>query len=280
MKQDDEKNLVQLTGFLKQGIGFFAENAGKVIASITLLVASVVTFTDIGFSGVLSEEFTITLFVMLFSSYLMYFSLQNSGEREGEKSDEYISAEDAYLKIRKEITPNMIEPLRDFCLSYSAKELEYRRQNYLCENGLSAKDYENYKNGGASPKRIKKILKKASLMKAVNLTPVILLSRSHFLAQSELQGPQTAKRVSTLLTLIPSTICTIFTVSIILTTKENMTVSSVLDGLMKLSALPIVGFKGFMDGYCYSKDAKTSWIEVKTRLLEEFLSKNPSIKTC
>ena len=74
-----------------------------------------------------------------------------------------------------------------------------------------------------------------------------------------------------LISLIPSTICMVFTVSIMLTAKENMTFSTVINGLIKLSALPIVGLKGLIDGYSYAREDKTNWLNTKARLLEAFL---------
>ena len=63
----------------------------------------------------------------------------------------------------------------------------------------------------------------------------------------------------------------VFTVSVMLTTKDGMTVSSVIEGLLKLSALPIIGFRGMLDGYKFAKEEKSAWLETKARLLESFL---------
>ena len=80
------------------------------------------------------------------------------------------------------------------------------------------------------------------------------------------------KIVSVITSLIPSTVCTLFTVSIILTAKDGLTVESVIEGLLKLSALPIVGFRGMLDGYRFAKESKSAWFETKARLLEAFLN--------
>ena len=108
-------------------------------------------------------------------------------------------------------------------------------------------------------------------MRAVKLTVARLLSTSQGTPQSELSPPERGKMVSVLVSLIPSTICTLFTVSIILTTKSELSASAVIDGVIKLSALPLIGFKGFLDGYRYSKESKAAWYETKTRVLEAFL---------
>ena len=152
-------------------------------------------------------------------------------------------------------------------------ELEYRRLSYLGEMGYSIGDFEDYKAGKVFPKKAIRIFKKAEKMRAVGLTPSILLSRSHGNTKSELTDPAYKKIIWALFSLIPSTICMIFTISVILSAKDGQNLYTVLDGLLKLSALPIIGFKGALDGYRFSKDDKSAWLETKARLLEAFLLK-------
>ena len=89
--------------------------------------------------------------------------------------------------------------------------------------------------------------------------------------RADISDPRGKKILGALISLIPSTICMVFTVSIILTAKDNMTISTVIDSLIKLSALPIVGLKGLLDGYTFAKEDKTNWLNTKARLLEGFL---------
>ena len=58
----------------------------------------------------------------------------------------------------------------------------------------------------------------------------------------------------------------------IMSTKDGTTLDSIIDGLFKLTALPIVGLRGYSEGYSYVKNSKTVWIETKARLLEAFLA--------
>ncbi len=274
MNDSNESNLLLLDGFMKQGVGYAVTNSGKIIAVITLIIAVLTTFTNITFTDFGGESFTISLMVMLISSYVMYFSLEDAGESEGAGSKEYTEAKGKFVEVRKGIQPDDIEKLREFCLRYAENELNYRRKNYLCENGLTLSDLADYNGGTPYPVRMRRILRRANTMKAVKLTVSRLLSTSHGTPQSELAPPERGKMFSTLLSLLPSTLCTLFTVSIILTTKSELTVSTVIDGLIKLSALPIIGFRGFLDGYRYAKDTKTTWFETKTRVLEAFLIQN------
>lgn len=268
---EDSKDILELGGVIRRGYSSIIANAGKVIAVITLLVAVIVTFTDVTFSDLTSREFSTMLAVMLLSSYLMYFSLEDTGEKEGEGCEEYKGAKEKYLSARKKITPYSIDALREFCLDYSKKELEYRRLSYLGEMGYSKADLDAYKGGKSFPAKAVRVFRRAENMRAVKLTPQILLSRSHGMVKSELISPTYKKVMGAIMSLIPSTVCMIFTISVILTTKDNMSISSVVDGLVKLSALPIIGFKGLIDGYRYSKEDKSCWLETKARLLESFL---------
>ena len=273
MNKEESNELLEIRSFMKHSYSALISNAGKIIAVITLAIAVLLTFTDVAFSDLSSQAFTTQLCVMLVSSYLMYFSLESSGEGEGELSEEYKTAWEKYIGAKKQITPKDIDCLRKFCLDYSIREQEYRRLSYLAEMGLSDSDYLLYKSGKVFSRRNMRIFKKADKIRAVNLTPHTLLSTSHGIGKSELEGPGRAKLLSSLISLVPSTVCMIFTVSLILTTKDGMTVSSIVEGLLKLSALPIIGFRGMLDGYKFAKEEKSAWLETKARLLESFLSK-------
>lgn len=274
MNKEESNELLEIRSFMKHSYSALISNAGKIIAFITLLIAGLLTFTDVAFSDLSSQTFTTQLCVMLLSSYLMYFSLEDSGEREGEASEEYKSAREKYLSARKKITPKSIDALRQFCLNYAIREQEYRKLTYLAEMGLSESDYLSYKSGKVFSRRNMRIFKKADKIRAVNLTPHTLLSSSRGIGKSELEGPTRAKILSSLISLIPSTVCMIFTVSVILTTKDGMTVSSVIEGVLKLSALPVIGFRGMLDGYKFAKEEKSAWLETKARLLESFALDN------
>ena len=271
MKNEKQNDLLQLGDMMHGGYSAFISNAGKVIAVITLAMAVLVTFTDVAFSNFGGESFTTTLTIMLMSAYLMYFSLEDTGEKEGEESEEYKSALARYLAAKEKITPSHIDALRAFCLDYSKRELEYRRLCYLGEMGYSAGDLSEYKSGVKFPIRAVRAFKRAERLRAIKLSPAVLLSRSHGITRGELINPRGKKIRGALVSLIPSTVCMVFTVSIILTAKEGMTWQTVMDGILKLSALPIVGFKGLLDGYAFAKEDKAGWLESKARLLEAFI---------
>jgi len=279
MKNDSKSNLCELDSLMRSGYGYLANNAGKVISLITLFVAALVTFTDVSFSAFTGESFTTGLILMLLASYIMYFSLEGSGEKFGESTDEFSSALKKYNEIKQRINADDISLLREFCYCYAKKDAEYRRKSFLCEAGFTENEFLEYKNGASVSKKARRVFLRCERIKAVNLTPAVLLCKERLLSKSELTSPERAKLLSMLIGLLPTTLGTFFTVSVMLTVKDEMTASAVIEGILKLSALPIIGFKGYSSGYSYSKNNKSVWIETKARLLEEFLIEKNAKKT-
>ena len=275
MKETSEfdRELLEISGTLKGSYLFFINNAGKAIALITLAVAAVLIFADIGFTDVKSAAFTTMLVAMLASSYIIYFSLEDSGEKLGEQSEEYTEALAKYKTARSKISAEDINDLRAFCLKYSADELEYRRKNFIAEAGYSKEEYEEYKRGERKKLRERYYFSRAERMKAISLTPSLLLSGGGISTLSELENPEKRKLLYSFFNLLPSTLCMIFTVSVILTARGDLTASTIIDGLVKLSALPVIGFRGYSAGYSFVKDKRSVWIETKARLLEAFSDK-------
>ena len=245
------------------------EGASKIIAVFALLLAALVSFTDVSFADFGSATFTSTLLVILVSSYLIYFSLYDAGEKLGESGSEYTAAIKRYTAAREKITPSDIPHLRDYLTDYSLGELEWRKSYYLAQNGVTRGD----KEPSEISKKERRILRRAERMRCVYLTPVRLLSLDRTGRRSELESPERSKFFSTLLALLPSTLCTFFTVSVILTAKDGLSASAVLEAIIKLATLPIIGFKGYLGGYEFAKEKKCGFIETKTRLIESFLEK-------
>ena len=88
----------------------------------------------------------------------------------------------------------------------------------------------------------------------------------------ELDNPEPRARLKMLLNLVPTTICMVITISVMLSLKESLGPAEIFEGLMKLSALPIIGIRGYVCGFSYAKEVRAGWLETKSRLLEGFLS--------
>ena len=274
MSEKFESSLLDSGELMKKGCIAIVSNIGRTVAIITVIVAALVVFTDIGFSDFGTERFTSTLFIMLIASYIVYFSLEDAGEKLGEETEEYKRSEKRYTTLVKSISGESIPSLRKFCAEYSAEELKYRRENMLYSYGYTYKEYEDFHRGIIPDDilpRTRRAYLRADLMKAVTLTPKTLLSQERSSRKSELSNPETSKLLRMVISLIPSTVCMTVTVSLMLTAKENMGPAEIIDGLLKLSTLPIIGLRGYAAGYNYSKHTISMWNDTKSRLIEAFL---------
>ncbi len=254
-------------------------NAGRAIALITLFVASLVTFTDLSFQGFATKSFTATVMIMLIASYLIYFSMEDTGEKAAEGSADYRSAMERYSLLRDAVRGDELPALRKFCSEYSQEELRYRRESLLISHGESLDSFAEYLGDGKNiTRKRKRIFAKARRLRSVELSPKILLSREHTRTKSELTSPDTYKLLHLLVKLIPTTLCMILTVSIIPSVKENLTASLVIEGILKLSSLPIIAFRGYSTGFFHIRRRMIPWIETKARLLSAFKEENKKEK--
>lgn len=271
MKDAEHKNAAtELSALLNRGYSTLLNNLGKAVAVITATVSLLLTFTDVTFGNFSSECFTSSLAVMLISSYLIYFSLESAGEKFGEGTVEYRTALEYYKSVSDKIGPDAIEAVRDFSAEYAKGEGEYRRRVYLASRGLSLSELDEWKSGKRFSKSESRVLKRASKIREKTLTPTLLLSVENA-RHSELENPERSKFFALLLKLVPSTLGTVFTVSVMLTAKDGLTAPAVIEGILKLSALPIIGFNGYTTGYEYVKNKKSQWLMTKARILEAFI---------
>lgn len=276
--QGFEDGILDTADLMKKAGKTILSNMGKIIALFVFLLMIAVTFTDVSFLGFFTESFASSLLLLITSSYIIYFSLEDAGENHGEETEDFKKANDRYSELREKISGSDIDALREYCVEYSKRDLEYRRKNLLISRGLSDSDLKNYENGKPTDKRTERFFKKHARLKPVILTPKMLLSRERASKRSELENPERMKIPRLILKLIPSTICMTVTLSVMLSAKEGLTPTDILNGILKLSALPLMGFKGYSAGYSYVKHSISLFLETKANILDSFLkSKNTGI---
>ena len=267
-----EDGLIAADVLTKKSGAAIIKNTGKIVAVITLIVATLLTFTDVALSSFESEEFTATLAVMLIASYLMYFSLEDAGEKLGLESDDYIKARSEYDGMRALISGNDIPALRDFCTRYTAEELKFRQRCLLLDLGYSESEYEAYLSGESIDKARRRAFRRVKRLRSANLTPNSLLSGTRKPQASELSDKSRFKLLRMGIKLIPTAICTVVTVSVILTVKNGLTASDIIESILKLSSLPIIGCRGYAAGYGYVKSVEIPMLGTKKRIIEAFIS--------
>lgn len=262
--------IVGSASLVKKGYSFIISNVGKTVAAITLAVTALISFTEISFSSITSESFSSTLVMMLIASYVMYFSLEDAGERLGRESEEYKKIAERHAALQGEIKGCDVARLRDFCLEYRNAELEYRRNNLLFSLGYTKEEYEAYLIGEKVSEKAQKALRRVEKIKRAELDAPMLLS-SERQRKSELDNPEASRLWYMILKLIPSTVCMLFTVSVMVSVRDNLSAAGVIEAILKLSTLPIIGLKGYSGGYQYAIGSELGWLETKCRLLETFL---------
>lgn len=270
MTEELDITLAQSGSILKKGYSFVIANVGKTVAIITLLVTALVSFTEISLSELNSEVFTSTLIMMLLASYVMYFSLEDAGERLARENESYKEISKRHESLERDVKRCDIARLREFCLDYTKAELEYRRSNMLFSLGYTKEEYDAYLNGAKMTKKTAKALRRVEKIKRAQLSASTLLSAKSR-TKSELKNPEVSRLTNMIIRLIPSTVCMLFTVSVMVSVRDNMTVAGVIEAILKLSTLPIIGLKGYSDGYEYVMNNESAWLETKSRLIEAFL---------
>ena len=272
MSKDFDSEIINLNQRIRGGYAYLIANMGKIVALVTAIVTAMLVFTDVAFLGFDSKEFTTTLALILVSSYVMYFSLEEAGERLYEDSEEYRNLAKEYSAEVEKIGLEKLPSLRRYCEMYADEELSFRRRAALLSHGYTAEEYQAYLRGEISDKRKRRELGKVARQKRIKLTPEMLLAEGGS-AEDRIRDPRRSKLIMLTAKILPSTICMLFTASVVLSAKE-LTVTSVIEGILKLSTLPIVGFRGYVNGYNYKKGDEYNWLKTKIRLLRGFSEKN------
>ena len=124
---------------------------------------------------------------------------------------------------------------------------------------------------GSYTKKERAALKRISEMKPLALSPTTLLGGGAGGSASELKNPERHKLLHLFVGLIPTTLCMLFTVSMMITAKSGLDAGAVISGVVKLSTLPMIAMRGYSKGYDYSRLTLVTWLETKAKLLDAFL---------
>lgn len=247
-------------------------NTGKLIAVCVAVVSLLVSFTDVSFDAFFEESFCPSLLFILTNGYVIYFSLVDVGENSGRESEEYLLARKRYDEAVDKLCPTDVEALREYCIAYSKRELEMRQDSALLAEGRGREELERYRRGEDMPRSVGRRLKRIADMKPYPLTPAILLEKERTQRRSELENPGTKKLLRLFLKLIPTTVCSFITVSVMLSAKDGQSAVDILNALLRLSLLPVLAFRGYKEGYLFARNSLSVWLDTKARIIEGFKS--------
>ena len=181
--------IISSGALIKKGYSFLIANLGKTVALITLFITALVSFTEVSFLDFSSTDFTSTLIMMLIASYVMYFSLEDAGEKLGRESSGYKEAKEKYDGLASRVGGGDIADLRRFCIDYINADYEYRKSNLLFSLGYPSLEYERYLRGEITDRKTRKSLARIRKMKRAELDAAGLLATKRRM-KSELENPE------------------------------------------------------------------------------------------
>ena len=261
--------------------------AGIFIGAFLVFVVVVVMTTDIhivSFADI--AGLGLTFFVLLFCAYSMFICCADSGRRFGESSEVYLKALERFNSVRERIiTEGLQGRVKEFCFRYVESELEASRKAILTGCGISYDEYkEKYlsmsKSAVLSEKRLSQAQRHAIIaagrLKPLKLTAVMLLGsgsdRVHRRSPVSV-SPELHRRVGYMRKLFQSAFTSLLTGSIVLEASAALSRSDFAGVCLKLLTVVTNGFAGYKFGYENVTVDAVSYLNDRSDLLEEALSK-------
>lgn len=262
MEHEAESLLSASLASLSKGRQKIFTHIGLWVSLLALLIAALATFTNISILSLSAETLTLTVAIYAAVTVVIFFSLAEEGERMGRSESAYREAEKSLDTAASRVTPAQYASLESFCRRYAKEEFDERRARLLLAHGITRAE-------DAPPKSAARRLKR---LRPLQLNAFMLLGKAAADADSPLRNPERKRKNGLFLRLTPSLICTCFGIGIAIGVRDTLTLSAVLEGVFKLSALLIVGLRGYVQGYLFIGESEIPFIRAKARLLERFLS--------
>lgn len=249
---------------------------GLLVAAATVLIFSALFFTDLSFSFAGTVNFSLSFFLLLLSSYVIYASLFETGRTMGEREERY----SALLVKRAALFADFTlhgdtASLAAFCKAFSEKETAARRrallhEHFLDEDTLCA---IRAKARGHRTRRERRALRALDGMKAVSLSPRALLAERPAVASHVplALSPERKRIFRTASFLLPLSLFAALSVSVACEVLINPSPDAIVGYLLKLFTLLQSGIKGFRAGYFHVTEDKTEYVSEQCALLEEYL---------
>ena len=261
MEHEAESLLSASLASLSKGRQKIFTHIGLWVSFLALLIATLATFTNISILSLSAETLTLTVAIYAAVTVVIFFSLAEEGEHMGRSEPAYREAEKSLDAVASRVTPAQYASLESFCRRYAKEEFGERRARLLLAHGIAHEE-------DTPPKSAVRRLKR---LRPLQLNAFMLLGKAAD-ADSPLRNPERKRKNGLFLRLTPSLICTCFGIGIAIGVRDTLTLSAILEGIFKLSALLIVGLRGYVQGYLFIGESEIPFIRAKARLLERFLS--------
>jgi hypothetical protein len=249
------------------GIGIFC-------GVTTVLVFSTLFFADVSLCLSSAVDISVDFALLFFSSYVMYFSLFDTGAEKGKALPETVAwkekRERLFSRYRKDGSG---ESLSAFCAALSKEKTREQRELLLSRLSLTEKEVE------ALAAKEKPSLKERSLLwrikraPRIRITPKMLLSER--MAEADVpfsHTPEKMRRRRFFRFLLPTVLTALLSVSLAAEVILNPTANEVVSYLFKLFTLLFNGVKGFRSGYSYIASDKNAYMREQCFWLEEYFA--------
>jgi hypothetical protein len=243
-------------------------------AVATVLVFSVLFFTEIRLTaeGILSLSLHFAL--LFFSSYVMYFSLFETGRGRGETEESFITEKkrSALLLSRYEKEGNAVS-LRSFCEETTKKERKEARLSLLSRYLMTEEEGDvllSRKTGLSLRERGRwRALRKTE---SIRVTPAMLLDarKAERYKPPLAHSPEKMRLWRSLRFLAITAVTAAFSVSLAFNVLLSPTASTIAAYLLKLFTLFGSGIKGYKAGFLHVTEDVTAYRHAQNDMLEEY----------
>lgn len=268
----------------KTAVRSILSGLGVICAALTVLVFSTLFFSDITLSVKGALDFSVDFALLFFSSYVMYFSLFDTGSEKAASLASYTALKEKraalFLRYRAK---GSHESLTAFCRRLSFAKTEERRQDVLSLYFLSEEEATllRKKDKKDLTKNERRALWRLSRLKPVRITPALLLAERALAKDSTpfSHSPEQLRRRRFFRFLLPSALTAFFSVALVCEVIRDPSLDVIVGYLLKLFTLLFNGVKGFRSGYAYVDSDKNAYMHEQCFWLEEYFASLEREKT-
>ena len=249
------------------------EHIGRAIALLAVIVCTIFTFTEVAFIDISLEKFTVEGVVVLALALVMYLSLESEGEVYARAQSVYLEAKRRADTLADKVKGEDLSPLRTYLLEVYEDEVKAREERLLLAYGISPEELLKYRSGEKSEKKKARRLRRIARVRSRAILPNELLFFDGEARGDISTAPRRQGRLFGMLRILPSVLCTLLTVAVMIDLKEGFSLRLVFEGVLKLSALLSMGLRGYLAGVQYVNEALIPYHKLREKLLESFLKK-------
>ncbi len=269
-------------------LGSKEEKAGKNIlaclgiggAVATVLVFSVLFFTEIRLTAESVLSLSLHFALLFFSSYVMYFSLFETGRDKGTAEEASVTEKkrSAALLARYEKEGDTAS-LRSFCEEITRKERKEARLSLLSRYLMTEEEGEALlSHEGRLSLRERRRRHALRGTEAIRVTPAILLDvrKTERYKPPLSRSPEKMRLWRSLRFLFITAVTAAFSVSLAFNVLLSPNAGTIAAYLLKLFTLFGSGMKGYKAGFLYVTEDVTAYRHAQNDLLEEYFKERVS----